>query len=423
MARAVALFRTRALMLKKIRTDQLRLGMFLHELCGSWMDHPFWRAKFVLQDADDLRRLRECGISEVWIDTALGLDVDGGLSQAEVALQVEEELEVAAVALPAPAPVATSTRDELARAALVSDQAKLKVQSLFGEARMGQAIHVEGCLPLVDDIIGSVARNQGALVSLVRLKAQDEYTYMHSVAVCALMVALARTLKLPDDEVRAAGLAGLLHDMGKARIPLAVLNKPGRLTDDEFRVMRQHPAWGHDLLLTSGDAPAMALDVCLHHHEKVDGSGYPHALKADQISLHAQMGAVCDVYDAVTSARPYKAPWDPGEAVRQMAQWKGHFNPKVFQAFVKTVGIYPIGTLVKLQSGRLGVVTEQNAESLLTPRVKVFFSTRSMLPVRQEVLDLAERTAADRIVSVEQPEKWNFKGLDDLWIDGALPRR
>jgi hypothetical protein len=135
------------------------------------------------------------------------------------------------------------------------------------------------------------------------------------------------------------------------------------------------------------------------------------------------MGAVCDVYDAVTSVRPYKGAWDPGEAVRQMAQWKGHFAPAIFQAFVKTVGIYPIGSLVRLQSGRLGVVTEQNESSLLSPRVKVFYSTKSMMPLRPETIDLAERGTTDRIAAVESPDNWQFKGLDELWLDGALPGR
>ncbi|MEO8296790.1 MAG: HD-GYP domain-containing protein [Burkholderiales bacterium] len=402
-------------MLKRIPTDQLRLGMFLHELCGSWMDHPFWRAKFKLADPQDLRRLQDCGIKEVWIDTGKGLDVaaGAGLTQEEVELQVELELELAALA---PLEL-VSAEHEYKRAALVCDQARLKVQSLFGEARMGQSLDAEGCVPIVEDIIGSVERNRGALISLVRLKSADEYTYLHSVAVCTLMVSLARTLQLPLHQVREAGLAGLLHDMGKARIPLEVLNKPGRLTDAEFDLMKRHPVEGHKLLLQSPGASAMALDVCLHHHEKMDGSGYPKRLKSEQISRYAKMGSVCDVYDAVTSARPYKGAWDPGEAIRQMAQWKGHFDPAIFQAFVKTVGIYPTGTLVKLQSGRLAVVLDQNEKSLLLPRVKAFYSTKSMLPIEPEVIDLASPGCKDRLVGVESSEAWKFDHLDSLWME------
>lgn len=394
--------------------------MFVHELCGSWMDHPFWRAKFVLNDPEDLRRLLDCGIGEVWIDTGRGLDVEGGLTRDEVAKQVEEEL-VQAVVSPLPERE-VSPQEEFRRAAQVCHQAKLKVQSLFAEARMGQAIQAEGCMSVVDDIIGSVARNQGALASLVRLKSQDEYTYLHSVAVCTLMVALARTLQLPAAETRVLGLAGLLHDMGKAKIPLPVLNKPGRLTDEEFDLMKRHPELGHAMLSVDGGSPSEALDVCLHHHERHDGTGYPFRLPGDRISLHAKMGAVCDVYDAITSARPYKAAWDPGEAVRQMAQWKGHFDPLVFQAFVKTVGIYPLGSLVRLQSGRLGVVMEQNAASLIMPKVKVFFSTKSMLRIPPEVIDLSGARNQDRIIGVEQPENWKFKDLDALWLETGQRR-
>ncbi|MGY0195594.1 HD-GYP domain-containing protein [Leptothrix sp. BB-4] len=422
-------------MLKRIPVDQLRLGMFLHELCGSWMDHPFWRKKFLLQDPEDLRRVRECGIGEVWIDTDRGHDVDGGLTADEVAVQVERELEEVAeapiqlppqVLRPAVRPEPESLApcrpaDEYGRAARIVDLAKQQVESLYADARMGRVLQVDGCMPLVDDIIGSVTRNQAALSSLVRLKTQDEYTYLHSVAVCTLMVALARTLKLSDEDVRIAGLSGLLHDMGKARIPLAILNKNGRLTDDEFRIMKMHPVWGHEMLVAAGTPPSMVLDVCLHHHEKVDGSGYPKSLKAQQISVHARMGSVCDVYDAVTSVRPYKGAWDPGEAVRQMAQWKGHFDPAIFQAFVKTVGIYPVGTVVRLESGRIGVVLEQNDASLLMPRVKVFFSSKSDLPIPPETIDLARGT--DRITGVEPAERWKAEMLADLWLDGALPRR
>jgi HD-GYP domain-containing protein (c-di-GMP phosphodiesterase class II) len=413
-----------AAMLKRISVHHLRLGMHLHELCGSWMDHPFWRSKFVLQDPADLVRIRDSGIGEVWINTAKGLDVEGGVSQEQVASEVERELVVALQAPQAAPAEAEPPSPEPAgqSASAICNQARDKVHSLFTEARMGKAIDVEGCAPLVEAIIGSVESDPGALLSLVRLKSKDEYTYLHSVAVCTLMVALARTLKLPDAEVRKLGLAGMLHDMGKARIPLPVLNKPGRLTDAEFALMRRHPQWGHDLLVEGQVDCAVTLDVCLHHHEKIDGSGYPSALAGKTISLPARMGAICDVYDAVTSARAYKQAWDPGEAIRQMAQWKGHFDPVLFQAFVKTVGIYPVGTLIKLQSGRLAVVIEQGARSLLTPRVKVFFSTRSMLPITPELVDLGNPACQDKLLGVESPEAWKFKNLESLWIDEVRAR-
>jgi HD-GYP domain-containing protein (c-di-GMP phosphodiesterase class II) len=159
------------------------------------------------------------------------------------------------------------------------------------------------------------------------------------------------------------------------------------------------------------------LDVILHHHEKMDGSGYPHKLRGDTISLFAKMGAVCDVYDAISSNRAYKKGWSPAESIRKMAEWtRGHFDESVFQAFVKTVGIYPTGSLVRLQSGRLGVVTEQNPSSLLTPKVKVFFSAKLRSPILHETLDLALLRTSEKIMGRELPEDWGFRNLDDLWM-------
>ncbi len=233
---------------------------------------------------------------------------------------------------------------------------------MFNEARLGHAIDAEHCRPLVAEISESVYRNPGALVSLARLKSADEYSYMHSVAVCALMVSLGRTLGLNEAQCREAGLAGLLHDMGKALMPLEILNKPGKLTDEEFALMRTHPERGHALLVEGGGAGEAVLDVCLHHHEKIDGSGYPHRLSGEPLTLIARMGAVCDVYDAITSNRPYKAGWDPAESIARMASWQGHFDATVFSAFVRSLGIYPTGSLVRLASGRLAVVVEQNPQ-------------------------------------------------------------
>ena len=394
-------------MLKKISVSQLRPGMFLQELCGSWMDHPFWRNAFVLKDPADIRRIVESGIKEVIVDTDKGLDV-------LEAAPAEPPPPAAPAVIAAPTVERTSMAEEVKLAAKVVAKSKEAVTSMFQEARMGKALDAADAAPLVDEIAGSVSRNPGALISLARLKNKDEYTYMHSVAVCALMVALARQLGLGDGETRDAGLAGLLHDVGKMTIDDAVLNKPGKLTDEEFARVKSHPEEGHKMLLEGRNVSPMALDVCLHHHEKTDGSGYPHRLAGEAITLHARMGAVCDVYDAITSNRPYKAGWDPAESVRKMADWKGHFDPRVFQAFVKSIGIYPIGSLVRLDSGRLGVVIDQTEKSLLSPKLRVFFSTKSNVRIPPEVVDLSRPEARDKIAGQEDPAKWNFPDLAQM---------
>lgn len=404
-------------MLKKIQVKELKLGMHLHELCGSWMDHPFWRTKFTLSDAEEIRRIRASGITEVWIDIEKGLDVSAPAPSASAEAPPERDEsteESAAQRARSPEPVAMS--DELRQAALICAKARQAVVSMFHEVRMGNAVNADAVGELVEEISSSVMRNPGALISLARIKTADDYTYMHSVAVCALMVSLGRQLGLDEASVREAGMAGLLHDLGKSMMPLAVLNKPGKLTDFEFDIIRRHPEEGHRLLVASNSVSAIVLDVCLHHHEKIDGSGYPHQLAGDAISLFAKMGAVCDVYDAITSNRPYKAGWDPAESIRKMTEWsKGHYDERVFQAFIKSIGIYPNGSLVKLASGRLGVVIEQSEKSLLAPRVKAFFSTRSQTCIVPEMLDLAHPGTRDKIVGREDAARWGITNLGELW--------
>lgn len=406
-----------SLMLKKITVDQLVVGMHLKEFCGSWMEHPFWRSGFVITDAKDIASIRTSAIREVWIDCSKGLDVAAGeatLSEAETDVQVDAEMAAADVQERDLAPV--PVKEELERAAKICQQSKQAVMSMFEEARMGNTVDSGVAQQLVQEITDSVTRNPGALISLARLKSADDYTYMHSVAVCAMMVALAKQLGLSEAEIRSAGIAGLMHDLGKALMPTEVLNKPGKLTAAEFDIMKKHPEEGHRLLQGGFSVDPMVMDVCLHHHEKVDGSGYPKGLKGDEISIYAKMGAVCDVYDAITSNRPYKSGWDPAESLRKMAEWSnGHFDGKVFQAFVKSMGIYPIGSLVRLHSGRLGIVVDQTAKSLTTPCVKVFYSVQSNLRIPPEVIDLSKPGVKDKITGREDPAKWNFPDINELW--------
>ena len=405
-------------MLRKIPTDHLRVGMFVHEVCGSWLEHPFWRGSFMVTAEEQIAQLG--AIREVIIDTDKGRDVDmrvvSGIELPSTDFSDLPEPLSSEPSQAAPAAMQRTTfSEELVRAGRVLAKSREAMQAMFQDARMGKALDTEHCLPLVNEIADSVERNPGAIVSLARLKTSDAYTFMHSVAVCALMVSLARQLQLSEAQAREAGMAGLVHDMGKALMPTEVLNKPGALTQEEFAIMKSHPEAGYQLLKEGGAVGEVALDVCLHHHEKINGRGYPKGLKGDEVSLYAKMGAVCDVYDAITSNRPYKVGWDPADSLTKMAAWtkEGHFDERVFQAFVKSIGIYPTGSLVKLQSGRLAVVVEQGKGSLLSPIVRVFFSTKSNQPIPVELIDLGK--SVDQIVARESKGQWGFQNLDQLW--------
>ncbi|MFN3611056.1 HD-GYP domain-containing protein [Tepidimonas sp.] len=403
-------------MLKRIHVEDVRLGMFIHGFAGSWLDHPFWRNRFLLEDPEDLARIRASAVREVWIDVSQGADVPAEAPVAE-AVETPDDAEplrayderVQRLLQP------VSQSEELQRAARLLASARGAVKDMFQDARMGRAIDRQVMRAVAEDIADSVTRNAGALISLARVKTADDYTYMHSVAVCALMVALARQLGLPDEEVRAAGFAGLLHDVGKADIPLEILNKPDRLTEEEFAIVREHPRKGWQRLRAAGIEDEAALDVCLHHHERVDGGGYPDGLQGEALTLLARMGAVCDVYDAITSNRPYKAGWDPAESLKRMASWKGHFDERIFQAFVRSLGIYPVGSLVRLSNQRLAVVVEQNPGNLLKPVVKTVFSTRSGERVVPERIDLSAPGCAVQVVQREDPAQWKIPDLDEIW--------
>lgn len=396
-------------MLKKIPISQLRTGMFLASVEGPWLKHSLWKTRALIRDQEALTRVRTCGAAECWIDLSQGADV-ASPTQPGVQLPVA----------PAPAvkpTVRKSMADELQNAANILKRSKGIVTTLFAEARMGNAVNTGDCGPLVSDIVESVDRNSDALISLCRLKSADEYTYLHSVSVCGLMVSLGRQLGLDEAGCRDAGMAGLLHDVGKAAMPQDIINKPGKLTDEEFTLIKSHPVRGHEMLLQSGVDNERVLDVCRHHHERIDGGGYPDKLGEENISLLARMSAVCDVYDAITSNRPYKAGWDPAESVARMASWQGHFDASVLQTFIKTIGIYPVGSLVRMSSGRLAVVVEQNPKKLTAPKIKVFFSTKSGMPLQPMLIDLSESHVQDKIAAREPPENWSFGYLSDLWAN------
>jgi putative nucleotidyltransferase with HDIG domain len=342
--------------------------MFIQGFDGSWLDHPFWRSKFVIHSVRDLDKVRESGVEAVIIDDEKGLAPEA----PEPGPHWEPPHRPAAPAWTPPAyhqksEVKPNFANAYGQATKLVGRSRRAVSAMYSEVRLGKAIKAEKLAPLVDDITNSIDQNPRAFLSIAQLKNRHEYTYMHSVAVCALMINLARELRFNEAAVRDAGMAGLLHDIGKAVMPVEILDKPGALEDHEYKVMKTHPERGHALLSKSSGVSHNALEVCLRHHEKFDGSGYPGGLMGERLSLFARMSALCDVYDAVTSERAYKKPWTPTETIERMRQWTGHFDPEMFEIFVRSVGIYPVGALVRLKSGGIAMVTGENPEDPTCP--------------------------------------------------------
>lgn len=389
-------------MLKRVSAKSLRLGMYIHAPEGSWMDHPDWKTQYLLTDPAELERM-QAGKAVFIIDTDKGADALLG-SEPRRSGFGKRTTPVAA----------SSTQEEFGRAEAITRRASKSVGEILKQARLGKAVDVAQTVPVIEDISSSMDRNASALVSFVRLKAADEYTYLHSVAVCALMINLGRQLLFDESEISELATAGLLMHIGKTALPIELLTKPSSLTAQEMALVRQYPVRGHEILSRTKGVSEVVLDVCKHHHERIDGHGYPYGLRGDAISLHARMAAVCNVYDARTSNRPYRQAEEPAEVLSDMFKQKDQFDESVLSAFIRSVGIYPIGSLVRLKSGRLAVVVEQNEENLTRPLVRVFYSAAKRAGLPYQDVDLAT-DGGDEILSRERPERWGFNSWDRLW--------
>lgn len=272
--------------------------------------------------------------------------------------------------------------------------------------------------PLVGRMVDSIFRNQDALLPLARLKQHDNYTFQHSVSVCALLVAFARGLGLERELIKQVAIGGLLHDVGKAKVPDAILNKPAKLSDAEFTKMKSHVVQSIIILQNTPGISQIALDVAGQHHERYDGSGYPNKLKGEEISFYGRMGAIVDVYDALTSERVYHKGMAPTGALGRLLEWsRYHFDPDLVRAYVRAVGIYPTGSLVRLLSGRLGVVTEQHASKPMQPKVRVMFHGVHKRYLPPEILDLARPGCQDRIEGHEEFSDWDID--PETWVAQA----
>ena len=409
-------------MIKKVPVSQLCVGMYVHDLGGSFLDHSFWRSRFLIQNERKLRRLQESRLEWVLIDTSRGVDVssggagaaapapraDSGSPAATAASGAAVAPEKAADAAP---PSATPEQQAFDDARDIIDGSREQVQQLFADVDLGGKIDLRQIEGLVQDMADSIEGHPDALTSLARIKRADQYLYAHSVAVSALMTALARTLELSDEQVRLAGMAGLLHDIGKVRDPDEAPGKLGRPIQPAQELLRKHPQAGAEVLRQDPDVPPEVIDVCLHHHERIDGKGFPDGLAGEDISLLARMAAICNYYDEVTSTRPFKKGWDPAFALFKMLKSSGQFDIDVLGAFVRTVGRYPLGSIISLTQSELGLVVAQNPDAPEQPVVKIFYSIRWSHAVPERRVNLADPDCPSRVLPVVAPVDWAQSGL------------
>jgi len=384
-----------------VAMDELAIGMFVH---------PLSSASFLIARKNELATLRETGAKGVFVDLAKSSPT----ALPEWARAMAGIKPTAGGKTGAPALKVNRRAAAFDRARQVLTRSRAPMERLLRQARLGKTLEKKEVIDLVEEIAASVEQCASAIISLSRIKTVDSFTYLHSLAVCALMVNFARNMGFGRADVQELGMAGLLHDVGKTVVGSAILNKPGPLTPAEMATMRTHAEAGHEILSRGGQFPATVLDVALHHHEKIDGTGYPHKLSGDSISVPARMGAIADVYDAVTSNRPYKEAWLPGESLADMFGWKGHFDTELMQTFIRSVGIYPVGSMVRLASDRLALVVEQDEADLTRPLVRIFYSIPQRSPVGITDLPLAQQQG-DSILSREDPRKWGFLDWDRRW--------
>lgn len=392
-------------MLKKVKVTQLRKGMYINDLKCGWLKHPFALNRFKLENENDIRKMIAAGVKEIEIDTKKGFDV---LVPKKIEQPVVPDASIQKSTVDTQASKKISVSEELSQAKVAFAEAGEFITEMMADVKMGQNIELELVNPVINKMSASVLRNQNALLGLSRIRVMDKYTFEHSVSFSVLMMAFAKGLGLSNRIINEVGIGGLLHDIGKTLTPPEILNKPGKLTAEEFVIMKRHVVDSHHILQKTKGLSQIALDVAGQHHEKFDGNGYPHGLKGNAISLYGQMAAITDVYDALTADRCYHVGKEPSEVLKLLLKWSGsHFNPELVQKFIQSVGIYPPSSLVLLNNGYLAKVIDIH-DNMLKPEVEILRHAKTGKTVKNQTINLTEHPNI-KIMSVESYAKWDVQ--------------
>lgn len=408
----------------EVPVNQLKLGMHVIRLDRPWLETDFKLQGFVIKDPNQIKRLQNQCHYVVIRSTSVKAPIinDRRLKKqglfARLFTKNKAPIKAKNVAVynhisttpPAPEKriIYTNqigTGQELSAAKLTYYDAKTSVNSLMENIRLGKSANVLESSQAVDHIVDSVIRNQDALRWLSKIKHKDAYTAEHSINVCILSATFARFLGHDESEIRRIAMCGLLHDVGKSKVPIDILNKSGRLTADELNIMKEHTTLGKDLLLSIGYEDRIAVDVAHTHHERLDGKGYPRGLSASQIPYYAKVIALADCYDAITSSRSYDSARASMEALDIIYKCRGvQFDNELALEFIKCIGIYPPGSIIELNTGQVGIVISANANSKLHPKV-LLVRNKNKEAISERPIDLTSEEFLGKIkIARELPD-------------------
>ncbi|MCQ4321480.1 HD-GYP domain-containing protein [Stutzerimonas stutzeri] len=366
---------------RRLHVSQLELGMYVCELDRPWRQTDFLFQGFPLLKLEHIHAVRE-RCDYVFVDDTRRVRIDQGqlIVPSATPLRVTRKMTRIPLSLEV-----EEAREAYRSSSLVLDQVLLDVQH-------GRPIDTKACQALVKRNLESMLRNESAMLWLTRLKSQDLYTSLHCLSVSILAMGFGTHLGLADDKIELLGIAGLLHDVGKMKIDPTILNKPGKLTEEEFQHIKLHPAFGYQALCNQEDIPAAAVQAAHGHHERLDGKGYPQGLAHYQIPFTTRVITIVDAFDAITShrayddARPIQTAYD---VLRSSAGQQ--FDEALVHEFIRWLGVFPVGTLVELHTGEVGLVLEKHPHLHLRPKVVVLRSS-SKMPCEPRYLDLSQLT-------------------------------
>jgi HD-GYP domain-containing protein (c-di-GMP phosphodiesterase class II) len=400
----------------KVYSSEIEKGMFVSELDRPWLGTPFLLQGFLVRSETEIRQLQSY-CQYVYVDGERSEFEPGSLVGHQAASARANQGRVAHTR-PRPVPVDQDREFKrvyrefhrhLARSVETHRETRTYIDRALEDARLGAGVDTEGARRLVSHLAEQVVSSPDALIWLTHLKRRDDYTATHCVNVAVLALAFGRYLGLGKEPLYRLGLGALLHDLGKMRIPPEVLNKPGRLTDEEFKIMRAHPELGHVLLRKSKDIPAESLDIVLYHHERLDGRGYPKGLSGADIGQLTKIVSIVDVYDAVTSDRVYHDGIAPATALKNLYNWApNNFDVGLVEGFIRCIGIYPIGSLVQLNTREVGVVVASSEQHRLRPMVLLLLDEEQKPYPQRRLVNLAspvwdDERGSPRIEAVLEP--------------------